>query len=418
MITKIFDYGMNGEGVGKAEGKILLIPNALLDEELDADIVKDFGNYATANVNYICEPSINRIDPPCPYFAKCGGCDLQHMSYDEQLRFKRTLVKKTIKKIANIDTDVRPTIACDHEYKYRNKISINIDLDHSGYYHEGTKDIINIDQCMLANNNIQHIYSKFRTYLASLDNATRSKLKNIVIRSIENQTLIGIVAKDNIDISDFYTILDNTNIGLYLIINKRKDSVVLSGKVIHIAGIKNIEIHNYGLTYFVDLMSFHQTNIDIQDKIYSKVLEYIKPDSRVINGFSGQGLLTAAISSVSLHTIGIEINESAHKSAEELKKINHIDNMTNILGDFNIEISRQKDADILVLDPSKKGCGEKVLSNISTDEIIYISCNPIALAKDLKILIKKYNIQEVIPFDMFPNTKSVETLVKLKIKEK
>ncbi len=417
MITKIFDYGMNGEGVSTLDGKILLIHNALLDEELDVDIVKDFGNYATAKVNYICKPSINRVNPPCPYFQKCGGCDLQHMAYDEQLRFKRTLVKKTIKKIANIDANVCPTFACDHEYKYRNKISININPFNCGYYHEGSKDIINIDQCMLANTNIQNIYTKFRQYLSSLDPDTRSKLKNIVIRSIEDQTLIGLVAKEYIDISSLYTILDSTNVGLYLIINKRKDSVVLSGKIIHIAGIKTIEIHNYGLTYFVDLMSFHQTNLDIQNKIYSKVLEYIKPNARVINGFSGQGLLTAVISSVAKHTIGIEINESAHLTAENLKKKNRIKNMTNILGDFNTEISRQKDANILVLDPAKKGCGEKVLSNISTDEIIYISCNPIALAKDLKILIKKYNIEEIIPFDMFPNTKSVETLVKLKLKE-
>ena len=418
MITKIFDYGMNGEGVSKVDGKIVLIPQALLDEELDIDIIEDFGNYATANINYICAPSINRTTPPCPYFSKCGGCDLQHMSYTEQLRFKRTLVKKTIKKIANIDVEVSPTVACTQEYNYRNKISINIDLNSCGYYKEGSKDIINIDTCMLANPIIQAIFTKFRQYLSTLDIDTRSKLKNLVIRSIENQTLIGLVVRENIDISNFYNMLDINNVGLYLIINNRKDSVVLSGKVIHIAGIKNIEIHNYGLTYFVDLMSFHQTNLDIQDKIYSKVLEYMKPNTVVINGFSGQGLLTAVISSVAKHTIGIEINESAHLSAESLKQLNKISNITNILGDFNLEINKLEYADMLILDPAKKGCGEKVLTNISTNEIIYISCNPIALAKDLKVLIKNYDIQEIIPFDMFPNTKSVETLVKLKLKEK
>ncbi len=419
MITKIFDYGMNGEGVSKVDGKILLINGALIDEEVDVDIVQDHDNYATAKINYICTKSACRTSPPCPYFTECGGCDLQHMSYDEQLRFKRSLVKKTIRKIANIECEVSPTIPSKLQYGYRNKISINVDQKSCGFYRESTKDIIDIDRCLLASDTISKIYTICKDYISSNDK--RKLIRNIVIREIDDQILVGFVCREQIDLSNIVDRLlsSHTCIGVYQIINRRHDSVVLSGKVRHLGGIQRIKVNNYDLTYFVDIMSFHQTNIDIQDKIYSKVLEYIRPNMRVVNGFSGQGLLTAIISKVSNRTIGIEIDSNAHKTAEELKLINKIENMVNVLGDFNNEMPNYIDnIDMLILDPSKKGCGEKILSTIQNiGEIVYISCNPIALAKDLKTLSKNYDIEEIIPYDMFPNTKSVETLVKLKLKE-
>lgn len=412
---------MNGEGVSKIDGKIVLIPKALIDETVDIDIVNDYTHYAEARINDILEKSNNRDIPPCPYFDICGGCDLQHMNYVEQLKFKQLLIKKTIKKITGIDVTVAPTVASDYQFKYRNKISINNDENQCGFFVEKSKKIIDIDQCLLANNNISLIYTTIRKWINSTPCNTRSQIKNIVIREINNQALVGVVSRSTIDLSTLYEQLAEVynNIGLYSIINRRHDSVVLSGKVKHIAGIKTIKIENYGLTYFVDLMSFHQTNINIQDKLYKKVLDYVDENAKVINGFSGQGLLTAIMAKKADHVTGIEINESANASAEELKRLNKIENMTNIIGDFNNEFLKlNKHYDTLILDPSKKGCGEKILSRINNiKNIIYISCNPIALAKDLKILITKYNIEEVTPFDMFPNTKSVETLVKLKLKE-
>lgn len=417
MITKIFDYGMNGEGVSKIDGKVVLINNSLIDEDVDIDIIKEYDNYSIGEINYICNASVSRVNPPCPYFETCGGCHIQHMSYDEQLRFKRSLVRKTLKKVANIDVEVKPTVPSDYQYGYRNKISINTNQSKCGFFSESTNDIIDVENCLLASEEISKIYTICRNCVEKLKS---SHIRNIVIRSINNQILIGVVCREMIDLKIFVNecMSNSDKIGIYQILNKRNDAVVLSGKVKHLAGIQKIDITDYDLTYSVDLLSFHQTNQNIQNKIYSKVLDYISPDMRVINGFSGQGLLSAIISKKAKHTIGIEINESAHRSAEELKRNNKISNMTNVLGDFNKEILKiDTKNDILVLDPSKKGCGETILSKLPEfKEIIYISCNPIALAKDLKILTKHYDIEEVIPYDMFPNTKSVETLVKLKLK--
>ena len=418
MQIKIFDYGMNGEGVAKLDGKILLIENALIDEVVDAQILNDNGNYATAKVMSLVEQAPNRANPFCPYYGVCGGCQLQHMNYSEQLKFKTLNIKKTLKKICSIDARVNDTIDCSNPTQYRNKMSFTVNGKQCGLLKSNIKEIVKISSCPLATENINKVLNIFKNYIST---NPQKVIKNLVIRNIENQILVGVVSKKHVDLSDFYSTLSSNlqNIGLYEIINTRNDSVVLDGIVKHIAGIKEIEIHNFGLTYSVDLMGFHQTNLEIQNKLYEKVLEYINPSSVVLNGFSGQGLLTAILAQKAKQVIGIEINKSSHKSAEKLKTNNKIANMKNICGDFHKEITKLKlNADTLILDPTKKGCGKQVMSEIiGFENIIYISCNPIALCKDLNFIKNDYIIEEITPFDMFPNTTSVETLVKLKKKQ-
>lgn len=418
MQTKIIDYGMNGEGVAKIDNKIYLIDNALLDELVDVEIIKDYGNYATAKVKSIITESKNRTAPPCPYYHICGGCHLQHAKYFEQLKFKTTLVKKTLKKIANIDVEVNHTTECSQQFAYRNKMSFSILNNNCGLLQLRSNEVVDITECKLATENINKILKLFKSYAQNLNART---IKNLVIREIDNQILVGIVSKKEMKLNNFFITLSKQfeNIGLYQIINTRKDSVVLDGLIKHVGGIKNIKIHNFDLTYYVDLLGFHQTNIEIQNKIYQKVLDFISPNSIVINGFSGQGLLSAIIAKKAKQVIGIEINKSSHLSAEKLKSDNKITNLKNICGDFHKFIKQELNkADTIILDPTKKGCGKTVMNEIKgVKNIIYISCNPIALAKDLKEIINDYQIEEITPFDMFPNTINVETLVRLKLKE-
>ncbi len=415
MKTKIFDYGMNGEGVGKIDGKIILIPNTLIDEEVEIEIEKDHTNYATATLKSIITESSNRQTPPCPYFNICGGCQLQHTKYDEQLKFKTALVQKTIKKITNLEVNVKNTVGCDNCFAYRNKMSFSVDNNHCGLLKFNSKEIVNISQCILTDETINKIFNIFKLHLK--DNPL-STVKNLVIRHIENQILVGVVTSKFIDLKNLLSTLNAQfhNLGLYQIVNTRKDSVVLSGKVFHVGGIKNIKIHNFGLTYFVDLLGFHQTNENIQNKLYETVLNLIDENSVVINGFSGQGLLTAILSKKAKFVTGIEINKSSHESAEQLKKLNNIKNMKNICGDFYKHFKTEvHSANTIILDPTKKGCGKNVMNEIKNIEnIIYISCNPIALSKDLNVIKSTHKIESIIPFDMFPNTTNVETLIKLK----
>lgn len=421
MQTTIIDYGMNAEGVAKVDNFIYFVPYSMFGEKVEIEVEQQFKNYAIAKLKNILVQSTKRLSPPCPYFYECGGCALQHMDYFEQLEYKALLIKKTIKKITGIDAPVSNTVASDNIFKYRNKASFNFSNNKSGFFKHNSKDIIDISYCMLLDDNINQIYSLFKEYL-SKHNSIKPYIKNLVIRSIDQQILVGIVSSTDIKCNSFYDLLTKhfKQVGLYLIINKRKDSVVLSGQCKHIAGIKEINIKNYNINYNIDLLSFHQTNIDIQNKIYDKVLDYIKRDETVINAFSGAGLLSAIISKKARFVYGIEIEKSSHEKAEQLIKTNHIKNVKNILGDFNqkYKIIKEK-VDTIILDPSKKGCGKDIMRQINgINSIIYISCNPIALAKDLQIIKNNYIIEEIIPFDMFANTNSVETLVKLKIKEK
>ena len=420
MHTKIFDYGMNGEGIGKVDGKTYFIPNALIGEDVEFEVDQDRQNYAFATLTNINSFSKERVTPPCPYFYECGGCNLQHMKYSHQLYFKSLLVKKTLKKIADIDLDVLPTQP-SRQFKYRNKSSFNVDNKNLGFYIKGSNDIVSIEYCMLMNDDINKVFSIFKDYLHSLDEDKSCLIKHLVVRAIAHQILVGLIIKSDFDCSAFYTLLDNnfSKIGLYKIINNRRDSVVLSGKTIHVSGIKEIVINNFNLTYSVDLLGFHQTNIEIQDIIYQKVLDLIKPNSVVVNGFSGEGLLSGILTSKAKHVYGIEISSASHKSAEKLKRDNNIDNLTNILGDFFVKIDPLlTSVDTLILDPSKKGCGKEIMNKIiGVKNIVYISCNPIALAKDLRYLTKYYIIDYIEPHDMFPNTNSVETLVHLKLKK-
>ena len=420
METIIFDYGMNGEGVAKIDGKIALINNCLVDEVVDAEIVLDNKNYCLARTNKIVKKSKNRVNPPCPYFYSCGGCALQHFSYAEQLKFKTDLVKKTLKKVADINYDVSACVGEETKsFYYRNKTAFQV-KNKIGFYAKQTNDLVEIDSCMISAPTINEVLKIFKTFLQ--DNPARTDIKNLVVRTIDNQTLIGVVAKKFLNLSKFYANLTKKlkNVGLFLIINTRKDIVILTNNLTHIGGIKEIKTTCLGINYGVDLLGFHQTNIEMQNQIYLKVLNLIDGCAKkdvVVNGFSGEGLLTVLIAKKCGKVFGIEIVKESHFSSETLKKDNKIANITNILGDFNKEITKLKNVDFLVLDPSKKGVGKQTMQNIiGIKNIIYISCNPIALAKDLREIKKFYTIEDISPFDMFPQTNSVETVVKLKFK--
>ena len=162
---KVTDYGMNAEGVGKLDGKVILLDKVLIDEVVEANITEDKGNYSIAKTNKIITKSNCRTSAPCPYFQTCGGCDLQHMVYAEQLKFKQQLVQKTIKKICNIDITVNETIPCDVQYGYRNKLSINADKLKFGFFRSNSKDLVEVNHCMLATDNINKIYSLCKDFI-------------------------------------------------------------------------------------------------------------------------------------------------------------------------------------------------------------------------------------------------------------
>lgn len=420
---KIIDLGMNGEGIAKENGKVFFIKNGLLGEEVDVKILKENKNFTIAKSDKINKKSDDRVDPLCPYFFECGGCQLQHMSYEKQLQFKQNLVKNTLKKVGNIDADVGKTIASKDKFFYRNKsvfplVSRGGDV-YIGMFKENSHDLVDIDECKIAKKGINNILKISREFfkIYNIDG-----IRYLVVREINNEFLITIVASKNIEIREYARVLRDSGIRFSLDININNDkNKILSNKSIKVYGENFIRLNEYDIKYKIDSLSFMQVNDTVKKKLYDKVLDEIKIGDNVVDSYCGAGLLSAVISNKAKHVYGIEISKSAIENANKLAIENGIKNITFICGDCKREIPKllpNIEADFtIILDPPRSGCDEFVLRAIidtKPSKVVYISCNPITLAKDLKTLLNVYKIEKITPFDMFPQTANVETLVVLK----
>lgn len=424
MKLDIIDMGMNFEGVARLDGKVYFVPNAIVGEVVEAEVRKDQKKFATAQLKEVTTPSVDRVTPFCPYFGECGGCDIQHIAYDKQLELKTKLVQDTIKKVADITLTVNPTVASANTYFYRNKGAFPVGRD-IGMFEKNSHNIVPIQQCMLMNDNITIAFKIVKQFLAEqkllgYDHSTHTGVvKNVVVRSVNNQTLVCIVATKQLNLTGLYERLKQElqQVGLYQNINKQNNSTILGQNYIFVDGIKSITLKEFDVEYQIDVASFLQVNTDIKTKIYSQVIDEIG-GGIVIDAYAGAGLLSSIMSKRAKKVYSVEIVSEASKMAQKLIDKNGIKNVEVICGDCTKVVpeivKKIKESFAIVLDPARVGCSEDVIKTSSlADKIVYISCNPIALSKDLKVLSKTHNIEYVQPFDMFPETRHVETVVVL-----
>ena len=417
---KIIDLGINGEGVGKEDGKVFFVKNALPEEDVEIEVLKENKNFSFAKATKIKTKSPDRVDPLCPYFGICGGCQLQHLAYEKQLEFKRGLVKNTLKKVGEIETDVDLTIPSDEIYFYRNKSVFPFYVDAKvlsiGMFEESSHNLVDITECKIAKQGINKILKISREYFKSNKNFA---LKYLVVREINNKFLITIVASKNIKLEAYAAKLKENNIDFSLNLNVNKvDDSILSNNYINIYGENLIRLNEFDLKTSVNSASFMQVNDSIKQRLYIFVLNEIDKNSNVVDAYCGAGLLSGMIAQKSKYVYGVEISKDAIQRANKLIEDNNIKNATFICGDCKDEIPKLlkniEDDFTIILDPPRAGCNQLVLNSVidtKPSKIIYVSCNPITLAKDLKILTKEYQIKKVQPFDMFPQTSNVETVV-------
>lgn len=420
----------DGEGVGKIlsgdnSGKICFVSNALPSETVDIDIIESNKKFCRAKVNTISSPSINRVQPSCPYFLTCGGCDIQHMSSSLQNDFKINKIKNSFRRIAKLDVSVSNVVSSGN-FNYRNKMVFPFSFENGqvllGMYKSNSHHFISIDKCFIANEDINKVLSISKNYF--MDNKSlfvkseKSLLKYLVVRSVDNQILVTIVATNMLDLSSYYQVLSDNfnNIGLSIIVSNN-DKDILGGRYKYLFGLEKITLNEFGIKYSIDNRSFFQVNTEVKKMLYNAVLSQIDKNSFVVDGYSGAGLLTAIISKKCNYSVGVEINKSATKSAEELKELNDLNNVEYINADFKTVFEKylkNREDMVILLDPPRDGCDKIImekLSNFNAKKIIYISCNPDSLARDIAILGDSYEISSIIPFDMFPQTKHIETLV-------
>ena len=451
---KIISLGTEGEGIINLEGTTVFVPFCLVGEEVAFKVLKVKGNIAYGKLESIIIPSKERTEAPCKVFKKCGGCSLQHMNYAAQAEFKKQTVARALQKIGGISAEVSDTVTCDNEYRYRNKLVLPIGVLQGetvlGFYAPHSHRIVPIDDCLIEAEWVKNIicavkaFSRTSGYQGYDEETKRGVLRRIVVREIKGKYIIALVAVKNINLSAFVDLLKERfeSFTLLLNINCSSGNSVFGKEWHTIYGEGYFEAEDLGIFYRAGANTFLQVNDDVRTKLYSRVIEETDEGVVALDLYSGGGMLTAMLAKKCERAYGIEIVEEASRCADELKMRNNLeDKMQNICGDVGENIDyvfnkTQGKKRIIVCDPPRKGMERSVVKAIlkaEADKVILISCNPATLARDLGILTgaleekdgelvktdmsnSVYKITSITPFDMFPQTPHVETLVVLRRK--
>lgn len=395
--------GLENEGMGvcKIHGMVVFVPKSLVGEKVRVRITEIKKNFARGKVVEILETSNKRCESKCPYYDECGGCNLRHQSSKENLKFKKEKVETALKKIGKIDVKVDEVLPSFKEDNYRNKVSFKVEDNRIGFYGEGTYQLIDVDYCLLAQNEINDTLTIIRSYLKE----NKNQIKSITIKygNAMNELLVDIYSLNDkdIEIIDYLT----TNV-------KNLKTIIYNDKIVYGNGYIK-EISN-GLMFNVSAKSFFQVNATQAEKLYETAISLAKlnKDDVVLDLYCGTGTITSIVAGYVKKVIGIEIVEEAVVDAKENLKINNINNVFFICGDAAKEITKIKEKiDVIFVDPPRKGVDRKaiaVMKKLLPKKIVYISCNPVTMARDLSYLNDLYEVKKVMPVDMFPNTAHVE----------
>lgn len=437
----ILSLGTNGEGVSRAEGMAVFVNGALVGERVLAKVLSVKGAVCYAKLLEVIIRSPDREKPPCPVYSVCGGCALQHMSYEAELRFKTELVRNTLKKIGNIGSEVLPCEPSDKIYGYRNKLSLPAGMRNGkpvfGFYRQNSHDIVETDCCLLNGDTAQKIIAAFTNYCAaarvSCYDGTSGLLRHIVCREHDGYVqLCAVINGNTLPAQSMLTdILSEvfSDFSLLVNINKSNTNIILGSSTRVIKGSPVLRVRSLGIEREIEVSSFLQINDYIADRLYSDAIQRAEcgADTIAIDAYCGAGALTTLLAKNCRQVYGVEIVPEATASAKKLVTAQRINNAEFITGDcaevlpkLVKQLDRSPSSDrVVILDPPRKGCSESVLNaviNFKPDRIVYISCDPATLARDLKTLCASYSVTYIKPYDMFPRTANVETLTVLKIK--
>ena len=436
----IESVGMDGEGVAKQDGMVIFVPFTLVGEIVKCEITFVKKSFAKAKVIKLLKASEHRVNPICPHFRKCGGCDMQHINYQRQLEIKKENIINCFKKYAGLDVNINEVVPSKDIFYYRNKAQFPLFERNGkvclGFYKEKTHDFVEIEKCFLLDSWCDKITTAFLKVANDLkltcynEKTHKGLLRHLVLRKLNNIVSITIVvnSKKFNYTENFVKELSKIGIkfSLYVSYNTERTNLIMSNANI-LYGDKDIQTEILKIKTFVNPMSFMQINDYIRDMIYTKVKDLVfeSKSKIVVDSYSGVGVLSNIIASIADKVYGIEIVPQAVTNANQLAKTNGFDKkIINICGDSAVELPKLAEQlnnqdFITILDPPRKGCDQKVLEGLlkaKPSKIIYISCNPATLARDVALLKQNYKITLLEPYDMFPNTSHIETLVCLKQK--
>lgn len=449
LIVKIEKISNLGLGIARVDGQIIFVENACPEDELKVKIKKVNKNYANAEIIEIINPSKYRVTPFCPMQKVCGACQLQFIDYDYQLQIKTDIVKDALHSIAGLNLEVPKTIASPLTKEYRCKVQYPIGQTKvskkilAGYYKQKTHEIVNIKYCPIQPQICDKIidFVREKSFELGITGYKEQKhvgdLRHVVIRHSEatnkNLVILVINAKKSFKkienlANEIYSNFKEVS-GVCLNFNPNKSNLILTDKSELIVGKDFIKERIIDKTFKIGANSFFQINPKSAENIFAYVKEYIKNNFKtpaVFDAYAGITTFGITISDICKKVVSVEECKEAVQLADEVIKNNDITNVElhNMDAEkfFEKELnSKNRKFNITILDPPRKGSTEKTLENIlklTSDKIIYVSCNPATLARDLKFLITKgAKIDSIQPFDMFCHTYHVETVAIIDVKE-
>ncbi len=428
----------SGKGIVKIKGKEYLVPRLLAGETAIVDMKRT--KYKTfVNLVKVENESKERVKPPCIYYGECGGCQLQHMSQQAQDQFKQKLVEDLLKPFGKVNR----ILTMKAPYHYRNKVHSTFAYGKkkeviSGIYQEDSHHVIDIDKCLIHDPKADEIIETIKGFMKSFkmhpfdEDTGRGFLRHVLIKRgfATNQVMVVLVTSTNVfpGKNNFIKALRKVHPEISTVImniNNRKTSVVLGNQEIVLYGKGYIEDVLCGKRFQISAKSFYQVNPIQTEILYNTGIEManLKGNETAIDAYCGIGTISLIVSDKVKKVIGVEVNKDAVRDAIRNAKNNQIKNaqfFNDDAGDFMVKLANEKKKmDLVIMDPPRAGSDEKFLSSLvklAPKKVVYVSCNPVTLKRDLHYLTKKgYKVKEIQPVDMFPQTAHVECVVFLEL---
>ena len=434
-VVDVVDNGYQGEGIAKIEGLTVFIDNAIKGEKVKIKIVKVLKNQAYGKIIEILESSENRNKSDCLTFNKCGGCNLRHMKYQETLKLKKSIVENNLKKSGLQNITVKDCLGMENPYNYRNKLQYPVGIIDNkpamGVFAERSHRIISTQNCLIQNKMTQAIANDVFNFIVENnipvydEEKQTGEIRHIYLRiGIKTKEIMLVLVTNNKKITkeaelvkfivekypEIKTIVKN--------INPKNTNVILGQENETLFGDGYITDDLLGVTFKISPMSFYQVNPIQTEKLYTIAIEgaQLTGEETIFDLYCGIGTIGICASKHAKYLYGIETVPEAIKDAKENAKINNIENAKFIVGNVEDELPKliqeeKIQPDVVFIDPPRKGCDNvaiDTLLKLKPKKIVYISCNPATLARDLRKLNEEYEIKEVQPVDMFPFTSHVE----------
>lgn len=435
--------GINGEGIGFYNRQVVFVPGGIPGEEMSVIITKVFSNRAEGKIKKVFKKSKNRVTPPCPIYETCGGCQIQHMSYTTQLKEKRDLVVQAFERYTKISKDklnVKKTIGMDEPWFYRNKSQFQVakvdDTVIAGLYSKDSHKLINIDHCLVQHEDTNIVTNKVKQIIRDLnlsiyDERKRTgSIRTIVVRTAFRTDQIQLVIvtatnefpKRDLFVSEIKKRLPQVT-SFVQNVNEEKTSLIFGEQTEGIFGKETITEHLGDLSFELSARAFFQLNPEQTVKLYDEVKKQAKltGKERVVDAYCGSGTIGMWLASEAKEVRGMDIIKESIMNAKENAEKHQITNAHYEAGKAEKLLPKWLkegwQPDVVVVDPPRTGCDPTFLETvikIKPKRMVYVSCNPSTLAKDVHMLISNgFEVEQITPVDMFPQTAQVEAVCTL-----